>query len=432
MKSKESKESKELEALAARAMSKATTQLIMNQPFFGSLALNLVPVPADIPTAATDGYSLKYNPSYVLHVQNTQGKDRIMGLVAHEVLHCAMTHVSRFAGRINMTALIATDISINPIIRDAGLRLPDGCLFPAAFNLPEGKSAEEYYRLLSDKKDEVEKYVQDNQPPHCIHIPPNGKGEGKGKGKVEAKKSAEGVEEGDGEGKNGSGKAPSPSDLSRLAREWEINVFQAAHTAKLAGKLPAQLERLVENIGKPSVHWRDQLQQFLVERSKDDYRMFPPNRRFLWSGLYMASLANSENMGEMCIAVDTSGSIGQREFDVFMAEILAIVEFIRPSKLHVVSCDYEVQGWEAFTPDDYPITAERLRKAIKGGGGTRVTPVFELIEEQQLNLACLVYLTDMELYDWPNANELSYPVLWVATTDAVAPTSAGETIHIKV
>ena len=55
----------------------------------------------------------------------------------------------------------------------------------------------------------------------------------------------------------------------------------------------------------------------------------------------------------------------------------------------------------------------------KGGGGTDYRPVTAYVEEQGLNPACLVYLTDGCCDRYPE--EPWYPVLWIGTCEFNPP-----------
>ena len=111
----------------------------------------------------------------------------------------------------------------------------------------------------------------------------------------------------------------------------------------------------------------------------------------------------------MVIGVDTSGSINQGLIEMFAAEIRAIVEMVKPECVHVVYCDATVHRVDEFLPDD-PITINAI-----GGGGTDFGPVFKWVEEQSIQPACLVYLTDMWGYFPPNPPD--YPTLWATMTE---------------
>ena len=74
----------------------------------------------------------------------------------------------------------------------------------------------------------------------------------------------------------------------------------------------------------------------------------------------------------------------------------------------MIYCDADIRKVETFSSDDLPIKWEPV-----GRGGTRVQPVFDWIAQ---NLpeppACLIYLTDMEVSDFPQSDP-GYNLLWV-------------------
>ena len=126
----------------------------------------------------------------------------------------------------------------------------------------------------------------------------------------------------DGQGNGGSGQPldscedgqGSPAEVSQQQAEWKVKVAQAAQSAKMMGKMSAGLERLVDEILKPKVDWRDVLQRFVVKCRSDQRSWARPNRRFLSQGLYLPSVSG-ESLGEIAFAVDCSGSIGQDEIN---------------------------------------------------------------------------------------------------------------------
>jgi predicted metal-dependent peptidase len=69
----------------------ARVQLVLGQPFFGTLSLRLKLIPGDLPTMATDGSRIVYNPAFVDELKPAE----LEGTLAHEVLHCALGHQCR-------------------------------------------------------------------------------------------------------------------------------------------------------------------------------------------------------------------------------------------------------------------------------------------------------------------------------------------------
>ena len=126
-------------------------------------------------------------------------------------------------------------------------------------------------------------------------------------------------------------------------------------------------------------------------------------------------------LGEIVVAVDCSGSIGEHELNIFAAEIRGITEDTKPVALHVVYFDSEVCHHDTFGPDD------QLHVEPHGGGGTAFSPIFEFVESKGIDPACAVVLTDLCCNDFGPAPH--YPVLWVSTDPGTAPW--GEIIHMN-
>ena len=129
-------------------LSRARTQLLLNQPFFGTLCLRLklVPMPS-FPTMATDGRRLVYNPAFVEKLTPAE----LEGVLAHEVMHCALAHHCRRGERDAQLWNQAADYAVNPILISNGITLPKDALIDPAF---ADLGAEEIYaRLLKQGQD---------------------------------------------------------------------------------------------------------------------------------------------------------------------------------------------------------------------------------------------------------------------------------------
>ncbi|HET9184347.1 MAG TPA: VWA-like domain-containing protein [Candidatus Angelobacter sp.] len=409
-----------------RKLTKARTQLLLNQPFFGSLCLRLKLVPAEVPTMATNGKLIVYSGEFV----NSLTPAELEGVLAHEVMHCALAHHCRRGTRDPLLWNKAADFAINPIILNNGLALPADALDHPAYH---GLSAEEIYsRLLQEGNDEG----QQPAPPSGSHgglgtNSPTAQPPQSGSGNSEATASGPINKEGKqtpvhpggfGEVQDAtddSGNRASEAEIERQRHEWNIAAEQAVRSSKVCGHEPADVDRPLHEARESKQDWRAILRDFVGATNPSDYRWSPPNRRFVSSGLYLPSV-NREGVGEIVIGVDTSGSIGDEELKQFAGEISAISDQANPAAIHVVYCDAAVQGTQEFLPSE-PVVLE-----AKGGGGTDFRPVFEWVDAKGLAPVCLIYLTDLccTAYPVPPA----YPVLWVTDSRRIAP--FGETVKI--
>lgn len=363
-----------MDSKARNKIIKARAGLVLDQPFFGSLALRLA-LKEDLTckTAWTDGLSLGYNPTFISELS----LDECKGLLAHEVMHCACAHMARRDAREPKKWNISADYAINGIIEESGFKLPAGRLRESAY---DHKSADEIYGIIPDNPLGVD---QGNDPGGCGEV-----------------RDAKGPD----------GQQASAADLNQAEQDWKIAASQAAQQAKVMGNLPAGIARLVDELLNPKVDWREVLRRFIQTNARNDYSWQRPNRRYIHQGLYLPSLYR-EQLGDIVLAVDTSGSIAPADLNQFAAEMTSILEEFPGSMLHVVYCDTEVSNTETFSHDDLPFD---LHPA--GGGGTDFRPPFGWTDQQGIAPACLVYLTDGECSRYPESPP-DYPVLWVGTAD---------------
>lgn len=375
---------------AEKKMIKARANLIMAHPFFGALALRMKMIPdKDVKRSSTDGTVIRYNAEAVDKMPLT----KVQGMIAHTVMHPAFLHHTRRGNRDKNKWQKACDHSINTILKNAGFDLPEGTYADPQYN---GHTAEHIYTMLPDE--------------------PEGGGGGGGGGGGQNQNQNGQDPGGDGgvddspQSQNGGG---SQSQQNHEEAEWKVAVAQAAHVAKQSGKCPAGLDRMIEELLEPVLPWRNILHRFMTEKCNDDFSWARGNRRFLAQGLYLPSRQSQDAMGDMVVAVDTSGSITQKLLDEFGGEISGIHRELRPKRLIVVYCDAEVNHVDIFGPDD------ELRFKLHGGGGTDFRPPFRWIDKNQVDPRCFVYLTD-GYGPFPD-READFPVLWCINNDDVTP-----------
>jgi predicted metal-dependent peptidase len=174
----------------------------------------------------------------------------------------------------------------------------------------------------------------------------------------------------------------------------------------------------------PKVDWRKALRDFITETcsGRDESSWARPNRRFLADDVYMPSMIGN-TLRELVVGFDTSGSIfGGDEMTRFVSEISAIIEQVKPSKVHVIYWDTEIAGHQTF--EDGQFAVQNLKP--KGGGGTDGAVLFDFLRKKNLKPDAIVQFTDGYVGDWGNTN---IPTLWVITTDTKAP--FGSTISLS-
>lgn len=393
-------------------MARARSLLSGRDPFFATLAYNLdcmidrnPPHPGMAPTIGTDGRVLIYNPDYLRDMDN----DELLTTMCHEMLHIVFRHPWRRGGRDPKKWNIAGDVVINLMLERMALEANSpikyrfkktpgsldalGLLRAAGINTKqfEDKTTEQVYNMLPDK-------VQLNQCSGCNR---------------------------DATGPNG--EKLSPQEMQEAEQDAEILTNQAEQAARMQGKLPAGLERILGTMRDSKIDYRNVLPEIVQTAiARDEINWRRPLRRAFGAGLYIPTFHNP-TLGRIYIGLDTSGSISGPILEQFFGEIHALFEQFHPEEIIIIDCDAAVHSVKSFKRDDFPITGYKP----KGGGGTDFRPVFQHIQQHAdpAETSCLVYLTD--LYGTFPEEAPDYPVLWVVYGGASEKAPFGITAHIK-
>jgi predicted metal-dependent peptidase len=210
-----------------------------------------------------------------------------------------------------------------------------------------------------------------------------------------------------------------------LARDIDEAIRQGA---LIAGKLGTGGDRMFDDLLQTKIDWREALREFISTTcAGSDYSTWKrPNRRFVSAGYYMPS-GVSEQVGELVIAIDTSGSIGGRELAQFLGEVKGICEQVHPECVRLLYWDTRVAADEKYVGTEIENIAQSTKPA--GGGGTTVECVPAYMTEHSIKPQAVVVLTDGYLGgSW---GTWTVPVLWCIQGNKHATADCGKTIHIE-
>jgi predicted metal-dependent peptidase len=179
---------------------------------------------------------------------------------------------------------------------------------------------------------------------------------------------------------------------------------------------------------EPKVDWKDVLRDFVssATKGKDEFTWRKFNKRMLANDIYMPSLEN-ESIGEVVIAIDTSGSISNEQVAEFASELASICDTCNPDKVRVLWWDTAVHGEQVFS-QNYTDIAKMLKPM--GGGGTWVSCVSEYLIKHNVKAECVLVFTDGYLENdikW----EIESPSLWLVTECKSFTPPSGKKIFIE-
>lgn len=404
-------------------------RLLQDVPLFGLLAMRLqVRVDPSCRDMWTDSVTLGFNPAYVDQLLDVE----LEGLMVHVTGHVLSGHPWRQGAREARIWNEAADLALNPVLKQAGYVLPKGSRLETRF---EGMTAELVYQKLVEERANDEPPKPEGAagatPPEPDEKGDDEDGNGDGSGDNPSGDNEDGTGTGSesgpaqddsapGEVRAAPGEAASPTAQA----EWKLAI---EHASAAQGSMSAGLNRLVKFAEESLHNWREELHDF-VQRSfqAQDYCWSRPNRRYLHQGLYLPSRAGVR-MPALVVARDTSGSVSDEYLSRFNANLSAIVNIYRPESVWVVDCDARVKQVLEITDGEMPETLD-----AKGGGGTAFGPVFDWVEKEGLEPACVVYFTDLQ-GKFPD-QEPPYPVLWAVpeTLRPAPPPPFGERITLRL
>ena len=385
--------------------------------YSGVMLMGTSAVEEGVPTAYTDGVNKKYGRKFL---ESILSESKVRGLILHENLHVALKQVvfgrAMFLENRKM-ANLAADFVVNDIIVNidgtiAGtserlVELPDGAIYDPMFH---DWSMREVYNYL--KK----------------HAKKGGGGGQGGKGQGNPPPSG-GTQSNDDDDMDGdtvtvNGKT---YDISQADEHDFIGREVSAEEAKeilddidkalreggmLAGRMGAKIPRVISDLLEPKVDWRDALREFVSSSTKgnDEFTWRRMNKRQMANDIYLPSVMN-ESIGEIIVAIDTSGSIGGAEITEFATELVSICELCQPEAVRVLWWDTVVHGEQIFR-DNYNDIAKLLKPL--GGGGTHDSCVSDYVVKNKLKAECALVFTDVYVENDINW-KITAPTLWMVT-----------------
>ena len=349
---------------------------------YGSIITMGKSVVVDAPiTAATNGLDTRYGVAFMGGL--TPPEQRFVAL--HENMHKLLRHCTRhrdYWQEDSQCANYAADYVVNALILDIKDKslcvMPKRGLYDAKY---DGWSFAEVYRDLR----------QDKQKGG------NGKGGGNGESFDEHDTSL------------------ADNMTAEEAQKLDREITQIVHQAGiLAGKMKSQVPRGITDSLKVDVDWVREMQDFVSAQSSakdDDYTFRRFDRKYMAYDVIMPGTI-SETVGEVVVAIDTSGSIDDVALSKFASEISHLAALVNPECVRVLWWDTMVHGEQVFQDQHYGDIARLMRP--KGGGGTHVQCVSDYIEAEQLKPDCVVVLTDGYVesdFDW----RIAAPTMWLVT-----------------
>lgn len=363
-------------------LDKAKVAIGLDHPFFAHILYKRKLVETkDVPTlAVSDRGTIYYNPDFIESLPVSQ----IVWGLAHEVGHVVTQCATRRGNRDHKRWNIADDAWINDTLDHCkvGERIPN-CID------------------MKGSKDTTTEKIYDSLP--------------------------EGVEDqfgsGDGMGEDiiiEGGVPMTEAEAKEYEAQIKVEMAEAMQVAKVRGNLPGKLAEFVAQTINVKTPWYEILERYMTDQTRAEYSWARPNRRF---ADYMPSTGKVPTMGELVVQVDISGSVSHREIEYYNGHLKRIIEQCTPERVHVIYTDTRVQHHDTFD------RGEEVNINFHSGGGTDMRAGFDYIDEQGIEPAVMVTLTDGYT---PFPESVPFNAVWCISSKEQAPDCAGQTIHFEM
>ncbi len=358
-------------------------EMLLYRPFFGDILLRLPMIQDDsIPTACTDGWTIRWNSRFLSGMNSAQRHYVIM----HEVLHTLLLHPSRMKQHDREIWNIAADMVVNQmcdaILADIKFIMPH-LLMERPKNgiyaiLPQDMAMEDLYGLIAAnyRKRDGKCIVKKDYRPYMrirasdMEITPD----------MDLMPGGE-----------AGGNALTAEEQKRLEEKIRTLIRSAGgkdRSALGSYYIPRELVRMTQP--KP-VAWRQLLKEHLTEITSDDASYATPERKYLHMDMILPGYCQTNNgdLESLWAFVDSSGSIGGEELNQFLTQLHRIVR-----EFH---CELNLCYWDTQVTDVYrKIRHEKrvLDCQPHHTGGTDINCVYRWMRENHIRPDVMLILTD--------------------------------------
>lgn len=327
----------------------------------------------DTSTAYTDGLNVVYGHDFCAQLKDSDFR----GVILHENLHKAFRHlvVWKHLSKINhKKANICADYVINWIIVDLQ-KLTNGFV-----TLPECGLYDPKYKNWSVQQ------VWDDLP--------DDSGDSSMDDHDWEKAEALSEEE----------QSKISEDIKEALRQGQL----------MAGKMGGNTPRSIGELTAPKVDWtKIALQTLAAEvkgHNKQSWRRF--QSRFVHQEIYFPQHVG--NLAEdVIVAVDSSGSMGQRELRHALSDVYVMMQTLKPRTVQLLYWDASVDAHEHYAPNTYASLAKSTRPM--GGGGTDPQCVVDYMKEHKMKPSAVMMFTDGYVNSWGKGWTVN--PLWIITPD---------------
>ena len=366
-------------------IAKVSKSLMFEEPFYGMFLITLNKIIDEkVGTAGVSKNGINCQLAIAPKFWGSLSEDHRKGLLKHELLHIVFFHLSfrdSFSDKILFN--IAADIEINQYI--AKHMLPEGgCTIDSEnfkhLNLIPFNGTRYYY-------DELYKAKQAGDPKiNAFYAACENFKKGTGQPQRGPGKSGDGTGEiipDHSSWDEFEGLSDAEKELIKKQVDYQVKDI-IENNQKNCGKIPGELQTYIDSLFKvkePVFDWKAYLRRFVGASTKIYTKKTRRKLNKRFSGLPAIKIKMKNHI---LVAVDTSGSVSDRELEEFFSEIHHMHK--TGVTITVAQCDADIHDIREYTG--------KFDGRICGRGGTNFQPVIDYYDENKKKYSTLIFLTD--------------------------------------
>jgi predicted metal-dependent peptidase len=417
----------------------ARRHVVMDHPFLGSKAMQAeVEFSTEIPTAATDGRKVLFNPMFTALLKFSF----VLFTLIHEYLHIVLGHHVRRGNRNAKMWNIACDHVVNRVIKQF-MRIPDDAYYSERF---DDFSEEQIYSILAEEQrpadnvnpgEKTEEGEDEGEGGSSEGDDDDADDEGDDEGAGGCKADDEGGDEaddGEGDDDNGGGgtyelpdakewgevkdmKNEDGSDMDDKEKSDErVNQVIESEKARRIGDAMGRgsggsgfADKVGRAVKKSTYSWIEEIREFVSDSFQGDPTSTwdRGHRSHLANGIYLPGY-KMEGVRDALVVADCSGSMWRELFTHALEETAKVINDANALSVDFLQFDDKVH--EPIRTFEYG--AEFNVETREGAGGTVFQPVLDWIEKSEKEYDFIIAITDMGICDFYTIEAPAAPIIW--------------------
>jgi predicted metal-dependent peptidase len=411
----------EIEEIARSRMEGARIDILLDHPYFAT-ALLAIPMRGTFEESIahpvlTDGTRIAYRHDLVAALE----RPKVRMLIMHALTHILLRHPERGGSRKWEVWTSACDIAVDLLFAQLGILHQHEIEHLRAFN---SLSAEAIYQRLTANMVLLPTQVHTDGLQPAPEDDQQCNGDSPCSGQGDARSAFERV--------MGGVEQPTTMHLESLRRDFARDV-ECERRVSAFGSAAGDRNSEIEAANREQVCWQQVLARFMRETIDQEWSLSRPNRKHLWRGIYLPGPMEIAG-GQFVVAIDTSGSMSDRDLALVLGEIDAIRRTCA-CELTVLQFDTTIQKAADFSKWNDIDTKVGSTKIMRfyGRGGTDLRLPFTWADEERRNgrrISALIVCTD-GFGPLPSGAPAGLPVLFLLTPHHAAP-KFGEQLVLRI